>query len=158
MRRGHVSEKSIAVTKPRTTVSALLARAEMAAGEEPFRQAVIEAPCPVMLHREDGQIVCISRAFAEISGYVLKDIPTIADWTTRAFGSQAADVRARIGALYGGTQRTALGPYTVHTKEGQARIWDVYSSPLGGTPGHRLVLCMAADVTSRAETDRKSVV
>ena len=37
-----------------------------------------------MIHADDGAVVAISRAWADITGYTLHDIATIADWTEHA--------------------------------------------------------------------------
>jgi PAS domain S-box-containing protein len=55
--------------------------------EERFRRAILDAPMPIMLHTEDGGILQLNHAWIEITGYNIEDIPTIADWTQRAYGS-----------------------------------------------------------------------
>ena len=68
--------------------------------QERFRRAVEEAPFPIMIHAEDGEVLALSRTWTEISGYARADIPTIADWTGLAYGDRQQAVRADICLLY----------------------------------------------------------
>lgn len=45
------------------------------------RRAIEEALFLIMIHAEDGQVLTLSSAWTEISGYAHADIPTITDWT-----------------------------------------------------------------------------
>src|SRR2546422_8797501 len=45
-----------------------------------FRQALINAPVPIMMHTEDGQILLLSDEWTRQSGYTLVDIPRLSDW------------------------------------------------------------------------------
>jgi PAS domain S-box-containing protein len=131
------------------------------ASEDRFRRAVIESPFPIILHAEDGQVLQISRSWSEITGYSHEEIPTIADWTERAYGERKEIVQADIERLYSLDRRIAEGDYTIRTKDGATRIWDFSSAPLGRLPdGRRLVISMAMDVTElkQAEEERQKFV
>ncbi|MDZ7753142.1 MAG: PAS domain S-box protein [Gammaproteobacteria bacterium] len=120
------------------------------AAEERFRRAMEEAPFPVIIHAEDGEVLALSRTWTDISGYSREDIPTVADWTERAYGERRAPVQARIDALYGLTGRKAEGEFTIRCRDGSRRVWDFSSVGLGPLPdGRRVVVSMAADVTER---------
>ncbi|MEI6064863.1 MAG: PAS domain S-box protein, partial [Pseudanabaena sp. ELA748] len=53
--------------------------------EERMRRTVLSAPFPIMVHAEDGQVIQINSAWTEFSGYGITDIPTIDDWTFKAY-------------------------------------------------------------------------
>ena len=55
-------------------------RIEEALGEseQRFSRAVLNAPLPIMIHAEDGEVVQINSAWQEMTGYVHADIPKIA--------------------------------------------------------------------------------
>ena len=55
--------------------------------ENRFRLAVENAPFPIMLHSEDGEVLTISKGWTDSSGFTLTDIPTTADWTEQAYGA-----------------------------------------------------------------------
>src|SRR5437667_9335600 len=57
---------------------------------ERFRQALINAPVPLMMHTEDGQILLLSDEWTRQSGYTLVDIPKLSDWLRAAHGENAA--------------------------------------------------------------------
>jgi PAS domain S-box-containing protein len=122
--------------------------------EERFRRAVIDAPFPVMIHAEDGEVVQINAVWTELTGYAPCEISTIADWTERAYGERKELVRADIDRLYELDSRLYEGEYVITARDGEKRTWEFSSAPLGRLPdGRRLVISMAADVARRKETE-----
>ena len=120
-----------------------------------FRHAIEEAPFPIMIHANDGSVVSLSRAWSEITGYSLKDIPTIQDWTEKAYGEQKEVVRTYIDSIYDFKQRKAEGEYRVRCHDGSERVWDFSSVGLGETAdGRWLAISMAMDVTERKQAER----
>ena len=59
--------------------------------EERFRRAVIDAPFPMILHAENGEIIQINRVWTEFSGYDLADMSNVADWARKAIDGQTED-------------------------------------------------------------------
>jgi diguanylate cyclase (GGDEF)-like protein/PAS domain S-box-containing protein len=122
--------------------------------EERFRRAILDAPLPIILHTEDGEIQEINHTWTDITGYSIEDIPTIADWIERAYGSRQEQVQSDINRLYCLESRVAEGEYTIKTSAGETRIWDFYSAPLGQLPdGRNLVISTAFDVTERKQAE-----
>jgi PAS domain S-box-containing protein len=117
--------------------------------ESLFHRAIQDAPVPIMLHAEDGEVLLISRAWTELTGYDSIELPTIADWTQRAYGSQLqAAVEANIARLYQLEQSIYEGGFAITTRQGETRIWSFYSSPLGTLPDNRrIVSSVAIDIT-----------
>ncbi|MBD0334845.1 MAG: PAS domain S-box protein [Cyanobacteria bacterium Co-bin13] len=132
------------------------AEANLRESERRFRTAILYAPLPMMLHAEDGEVVEVNHSWTELSGYAPEEIPTIADWTERAYGTRQEVVQADIEHLHHLDHRVSEGEYPIKTRSGETRIWDFYSAPLGHlSDGRSLVTSTAIDVTSRkqAETD-----
>ncbi|PSM45548.1 hypothetical protein C7Y66_29765 [Chroococcidiopsis sp. CCALA 051] len=122
--------------------------------EERFRRAVVNAPFPIVIHAEDGEVVQISQAWTELSGYTADEIPTIAAWTEKAYGTAKNTVKASIERLYSLDRRLEEGEFSITTKQGEKRTWDFSSAPLGRlADGRRLVISMAADVSDRKLTE-----
>ena len=65
------------------------AEAALVDSERRFREAITHAPNPMIMHAEDGNIIMISDALREITGYRFKDLPTIKAWGEKAFGPDA---------------------------------------------------------------------
>jgi len=127
---------------------------KLAASEKRFRQAVEHSPLPIMIYAEDGQIISINRAWSEISGYSIKDIPTIADWTRLAYGERRDTVEKVIKKLFGMKARKHEGTFTIRCRNGEQRIWDFSSAPLEPLPdGRRIVKSIAVDITERKQTE-----
>jgi len=131
-------------------------RAEEAlrASEERFRKAIENAPVPIIIHSEDGRVLSLSRAWTEITGYSPEDIPTLEDWTTRAFGDKGPDVLAYVASVFAHEGPMAHGEYAVTCADGSRRVWDFSSAPLGRqNDGLRTMIGMASDVTARRESE-----
>ncbi len=122
--------------------------------EERLRRAVVNSPFPVMIHAENGEVVMLSEAWTELTGYTHADIPTTAQWAEQAYGAQLRPVKEEIDRLYSLEAKIKEGEYRIRTKTGTHRIWDFMSAPLGRLPdGRRMVVSMATDVTDRKNTD-----
>ncbi|MBX3082728.1 MAG: PAS domain S-box protein [Anaerolineae bacterium] len=119
-----------------------------------FRRAIIDAPFPIMIHAEDGEVLHISNIWTELSGYTHADIPTIADWTERAYGERRQSVKTLIDSVYNRNSPLKGGEFQVRTKWGEVRIWDFIAAPLGLLPdGRRMVSSMAMDITERKKME-----
>lgn len=122
--------------------------------EHRFRRAITDAPFPIMIHAEDGEILHLSNTWSHISGYSHEEIPTIRDWTEKAYGERKGVILDVIDTIYSKTEPHIGGEFTIHTKQGELRTWDFIASPLGTLPdGRRMVSSMAMDITSRKEAE-----
>jgi PAS domain S-box-containing protein len=133
-----------------------IAEGKIEESEKRFRKSIIDAPLPIMIHKENGEVVSINDAWTEISGYTKKDIPTIEAWTEKAFVKRRNIVKKAIDKLYRMDKRVDEGELEIRTKSGARRIWHFSSAPLGKSPdGIRLVISMALDVTERKEREEE---
>ncbi len=131
------------------------AEIELQRSEERFRRAVLNAPLPIMIHSEDGEILQISRAWTELTGYTHVDVPTVSKWLEQASSKEAEAIRTHLGQLYHSTERVAEGEYEILTKPGEKQIWEFSSSLLGELPDNkRLGISMALNVTERIKTQK----
>lgn len=127
-----------------------LAEAALLDSETRFRQAIENSPNPMLMHAEDGNIVMMSAALAEITGYSPEDLPTIKIWTEKAFGAESERMQRLIRTLYDLKAVRHEGEYAIRTANGEIRIWDFQSQPLPKLPdGRRVVLSSGIDVTER---------
>ncbi len=131
------------------------AEIELQHSEERFRRAVLNAPLPIMIHAEDGEVLQISRAWTELTGYTLEDVPTIPNWLAQTNSREPDGIEAHLQHLYSSTGRVVEGEYEIFTKSGKRRIWEFSSSLLGALPDRRqLGISMALDVTERIKTQK----
>jgi PAS domain S-box-containing protein len=130
------------------------AQRALAESEARFRRAVMEAPFPMILHAEDGEILQINRVWTELTGYTPKELPTIEAWLERAYGKDAPVILESVKRLFDLGGRVDEGEFEVRTRSGEVRTWAFSSAPLGRLPdGRRVVLSMAVDVTERRELE-----
>src|SRR4051812_9200666 len=130
------------------------AQEAMRRSERQFRQAIIDAPIPVMMHAEDGQILQLSGAWTDYTGYTIADIPTFQDWLRVAFAADDKNERARdnVAALFAGPSAKEIRDqeFVITTKSGERRTWSFSASSPGVLEdGRRYVVTMARDITFR---------
>jgi diguanylate cyclase (GGDEF)-like protein/PAS domain S-box-containing protein len=124
--------------------------------EERFRRVAAEAPFPMMIHAEDGEVLEINKAWSEATGYTHADIPTIPYWLKLAYeqnpvGTQdVQEIKKIIERMYGIQARVDQGERVIRCKDGSLRTWHFSAAPVGKLPdGRRYVVSMAQDVSER---------
>ena len=133
-----------------------LAEAALLDSENRLRATITHSPNPMIMHAEDGNIIMMSAALSEITGYRLEDLPTTKAWAEKAFGADAQRMLQAIGTLYDLKTIRQEGEYPIITATGDTRIWDFQSQPLPKLPdGRRVVLSLAVDVTERRRIDKE---
>ncbi|MGB3765816.1 MAG: PAS domain S-box protein [Phormidesmis sp.] len=124
------------------------AEAKFKASEQRFRRAIINAPLPIVICAESGEMLHLSKGWTGITGYGAEEIATIEDWAEKAYGKDKDIFADRIYQVFDQTEGTAdRTESTIQTKTGK-RTWQFHSIPLGiGENGQKLAMGMAADIT-----------
>jgi len=156
-----VFAESAGVLRPMTGVLAATDITARKVGEEQLREAerqflqtVMNVSVPTLLHADDDTILLVNQAWTDISGYRKQDIPTISDWTEKAYGERNALAKDFIRTLFAAETRTDNGEWTVTTAAGEKRVWHFSSTPAGREPGgRRLIVSTAIDITERKHSE-----
>lgn len=122
--------------------------------ENRFRTAVTNAPVPMMLHAEDGEVLAVSQTVLELTGYSHEDLRTMNDWVERAYGDRAADIHAIVEDAFAGKplEPTEL---PVRIANGETRRWLFsLSAPLDIGSGRRGLVVVAVDVTNQRRAEQ----
>ena len=84
--------------------------------EAPYYQVINQAPIPVLIAREDGQIVLVNEAFQTSSGLGMEEIPTIDALSKFIFNSPESNLNLLFQSLF--DLEKALKPLriTLHTE------------------------------------------
>ena len=132
-----------------------ISRESTRSSEEKLRLALDYAPLPIVIHAEGGEILQLSRTWTEITGFTIKDVPTIAHWIQKAYKAEDREtIRQIIESLYQLDRRQEEGEFEIVTKDGATRIWDFSSAPLGKlSDGRSLVISIAKDITKSKEAE-----
>ena len=87
--------------RPTASPSSRISSASVPSGQERDAAATHRenAPFPIMVHAEDGEVVHLSQAWLDLTGYAREEIGTIAAWTERAYGERKEVVRDHRPAL-----------------------------------------------------------
>ncbi len=123
--------------------------------EERFRKAVLSSSIPIMVHDEDGHVIALSEGWTHFSGYQIGEIPTLSEWTKKAYGEKAIEVENYIHSVFKEKVTVFSGEYEITAKNGEKRIWNFYTTPLGLTGDKQIMLSMAPDVTQRIRMKEK---
>jgi len=124
--------------------------AELRDRERRFHQTVMNVSVPTLLHADDDTILLVNQVWTDITGYSIEDIPTMGDWTEKAYGERNTTAKKYIDSLFEADTRLDNGEWIVTTATGEKRVWDFSSTPVGREPsGRRLIVSTAIDITER---------
>jgi len=116
--------------------------------------ALDNSPIPIMLRAEDGEVLKVSCKWTEITGYTIQDIPTITDWTTKAYGADKLVLQKIIKDSYNSDGSKVDGEYEVMTAEGKVKIWKFNSANIGRiADGRKVAMTAAMDITDRKKIE-----
>ncbi|HXC52358.1 MAG TPA: CheR family methyltransferase [Candidatus Limnocylindrales bacterium] len=122
--------------------------------EEQFRRSIQEAPVPVIMMAENGEVLQLSSAWTELTGHTIDSIPVMEAWLSHVDDDGAAAVRSRIRDLFRGAIRTFEVDFVIRTRDGQDRHWRLHASSPGALPdGRRMCVGMAVDLTDRKRAE-----
>ncbi|NEO84168.1 MAG: PAS domain S-box protein [Spirulina sp. SIO3F2] len=127
------------------------ALSKLRASEHRFRRAIENAPIPIMIHAEDGEVLQINTTWTALTGYTQADIPTTQAWIEKAYGDRAQEMLDSIVTLQCGIESLYEdGCFAITTQNGKQRYWQFSSARLGYLPDkRRFVSSMAIDITER---------
>ena len=104
-------------------------------------------PIPATIHDKTGRLLCVSRGWADLSGYGIEEIPTMSAWAKAASVERRDLAEDYIGQLFSGGSAADCGEWLITTKNGSKRVWHFMTSPLNMSKGPSLLLSTAVDVT-----------
>jgi PAS domain S-box-containing protein len=113
-----------------------------------------EAPNPIMLHNEAGEVVMVNHVWQSLSGYPFEEIDTVEKWADKACDTDKPLMREYMDKLYSLEHKIDMGEASVTTKEGNTLIWQFSSAPLGIIDGKRTVVTTAMDITELKRKDQ----
>lgn len=122
----------------------------LAKSEEQFRRAIVDAPIPIAVLAEDGEILQLSREWTRLSGYRKEELETLRDWLHLAHGPDSEEVAAELTRTFRSEEGYRDLEVLIRSRSGEMRIWSFAASPPGSLrDGRRFLVAMATDVTER---------
>ncbi len=114
-----------------------------------------EAPVPMMLHAENKQILRVSKAFTEATGFTVEEIPTIRAWVERAYPYKRDESYEHITQLYSLDKSLHQGIANVQTKSGETLHWEWDASYIGRDENNlKNIISIARDVTEQKRREK----
>lgn len=122
--------------------------------EEQLRRIVEGAPFPIILEAEDGEVLQLSQAWTELTGYSITELKTAEAWLKRVHSPEAEALREGLRGLFEGRLEVVETEFDLVTWSGDVRTWAMSATSLGNLPdGRRLVVGMAVDLTERKRAE-----
>ena len=151
--------------------------------KERFKNYFINAPFPMMIYNSEGKVLYLNKNWIEITGYTVKQVPTISDWKRRSKIEQQEILRSSNSTLEAESSFdrvinsllnlpydldsnlerkdvpiTTRSEVTVITCNGEKRFWDFYSAPLSQfEQGTELIISIAKDITNLIHAEAELV-
>ena len=123
--------------------------------EKMFSAAISESPFPIMVHAEDGEVITLNSVWESITGYKKEEIPNIKNWLEKAYDSKIDEIEENIKESFT-RQKGKEGEFEIETKNGEKRIWEFSTAPLGtDEDGRKLVISTAVDITRRKKAENE---
>lgn len=129
--------------------------AEQTLGEtqEQFRRAVEDAPIPVIMFTEDGWILQINRAWAELTGYSLNDMAAFERWLDQPEEARRS-LREQMRHVFEKEGPSEQLDISIRTRDNELRSWLLSTSVPGRLrDGQRFAVGMAQDITERKRAE-----
>lgn len=112
-----------------------------------------EAPNPIMIHNDNGEVVMVNHVWQSLSGYNYEDIDTLEKWAEKACTKEKPLIHEYMPILYSLEHKIDMGEARVRTKGGGTLIWQFSSVPLGIINGKRTIITSAMDITELKKKD-----
>lgn len=122
--------------------------------ERQFRNALMQNPLPTMIHKADGEIIEINKAWQKASGYTPGDLQTIEDWINKAYVKNKKEIAVTIRKSCRHDKPMDNGEYTIRCKNGESRTWHFFTGCLDlGQTMDRIIISTAIDVTEKRKAE-----
>ncbi|WP_152183060.1 PAS domain S-box protein [Sulfurimonas indica] len=90
--------------------------------KERFEKIIDFTPIPLMLYKQDGEIILLNKVFTETTGYTQEEILTIDELITQLFRHENAEKKSEIKQYYKNPLKKIHEQQTIITKSGGKRI------------------------------------
>ena len=91
--------------------------------EERFHKLFLDAPFPMLIYAEDGEILEINQAWTELTGYRIDDMPTMASCLERAF-EKSQNILPSIQQFSQIDRQINHEEFIIRTSWGENRVWN----------------------------------
>ncbi|MBG0788451.1 MAG: GAF domain-containing protein, partial [Anaerolineaceae bacterium] len=124
--------------------------------ERRFRNAILNAPNPIMIHTENGTVLEVNEAWLKSTGYSREEIMTVPEWIHLAHPNITTEIEQRVQRSYAKTFTGHQGVFPVTAKSGDLLHWYFSSAPLGNLPDDQsIVITIAIDITNRVKAEEE---
>jgi PAS domain S-box-containing protein len=123
--------------------------------ESRFRRAILEAPIPVLIVADNGELLSVSDMLLASTGYRFEEISLLRHWLLIAHRTLADRAGQVIESWFDQNNPREDFESMVFTRSGESRYWRFTSSPPGFLEdGRSYIVVMALDLTDRMEKEK----
>lgn len=123
--------------------------------ESRFRQVILDAPVPMMVHDDKGDILMISRMWTENTGYSPSELPTVSSWVEKAYCQNSSNIPIQLKEVFNDNNLINEGETEITVSDGTKRFWQIYSKSFSGlVEDRKYAVCMAIDITDRKRIEK----
>ena len=119
-----------------------------------FENILKEAPYPIMVSNEDGEVLLVNKMWEKLSGYAYEEINTIYKWREKAFGIKSKNMVKVMDNFYSVENYVDDKEYFIKTKAENVLVWKFNYSSLGTINKKRSIISSALDITELKEKDK----
>ncbi len=134
---------------------------ELEESENRFRAAVENAPFPVIIFNDRGEILIVNRSFERLTGYTKEDFKTIWEWVESSLVSEELREHIKEGMreLFR-KRRTSLYIPEVEVlcrKDRAKRLWSLTVNLISNRENNRLAMLVGRDITDLKILERNLI-
>lgn len=128
-------------------------RNELQESERRLRRSLMLAPTPVMLFDQSGAVLSVNEEWVRLTGLAADEIVSFANWASLV-SEEPERLLHSIDRLISEGERLQI-ECSIRGQQGTTLVWEMVADDVGeGSDGRRLFVCVAHDVTERAQADR----
>lgn len=129
-------------------------RNEMEVSERRFRRSLMLAPTPVMLFDQSGAVLSVNDEWVRLTGLDAGRFVAVSSFAALVCGDEPERFLDSVHRLVSAGERVQI-ECSVKGARGATLVWEMVADEVGeGKDGRRLFVCVAHDVTERAQAER----
>jgi len=87
-------------------------------------------PIPIMIHKKDGEVILVNKAFEKNTGYTIQDVPNMTKWMEKLYVLEDEQTKVSLKNDYEDSDLSRKIEHIVSTRDEKKHIWILKSANL----------------------------